>query len=76
MTIKEDCYIFWDGEEVPEEDKAIHLQCKKCFESNQKGFRWSKDLLYGKNEIKCSLCDAIIYKREKKKKNNDDKTSI
>lgn len=67
MTMeKEDCYIFWDDETVKDEDRQIYVQCEDCFNKNKKGFKWDKKLLHGRNEVKCSLCDTMIYKRGKK----------
>jgi hypothetical protein len=75
---KNNCYIFWDDETVPEDKRAIYVQCAECFSKNKKGIIWSKSLLYGFCEIKCNLCDTIIYKRlkKKKKKKGEDEATI
>lgn len=73
--MKKNCYIYWDNDEVPRNEQKIYIQCEECFKKNRKGFIWGASMLYGHNEIKCSLCHTIIYKRERKKK-NENKTSI
>jgi LSD1 subclass zinc finger protein len=65
-TEKKDCYIFWDEEVTKEEDRQVYIQCDECFKKNRKGFKWDKKFLHGRNEIKCSFCNTIIYKRGEK----------
>lgn len=65
---KNNCYIFWDDETVPEKDRKIYVQCEGCYAKNKKGQKWGKTLLYGPHDINCNLCNTIIYKRLKKKK--------
>jgi len=64
--MKKSCYIYWDNDDIPQNEQKVYVQCEKCFQKNKKGFRWS--LFYGKHEIKCNLCNTIIYEREKKKR--------
>lgn len=59
--MKNNCYIFWDNE-------VIYTQCEDCFAKNKKGVKWGKQLLFGKKTVKCSLCQTIIYQREKRQK--------
>lgn len=66
--MKNNCYIYWDDETVPDKDRKIFIKCQGCFDKDKKGVFWSKSLLYGKHEIKCDLCNTIIYKRLKKTK--------
>lgn len=66
--MKKNCYIYWDDDKVPQNEQRIYTQCENCYIKNKKGFKWGGDLLYGPHEIKCDLCDTIIYKRVKKKK--------
>jgi hypothetical protein len=75
---KNNCYIFWDDETVPEKDRKVYVQCEKCHAENKKGQLWSSVLLYGSREIKCNLCNTIIYKRlkKKKKKKGEDEATI
>jgi hypothetical protein len=76
--IKNPCYIYWDDTTIPEADRKVYIQCESCFAINKKGIRWPCNN-YGKKTIKCNLCNTIIYKRIKKKKNeqkNNDQTAI
>lgn len=66
--MKKNCFIYWDDDEVPAAERRVYVQCEECYKKNKKGFFWSRKLLNGRHEIKCDLCDTIIYKREKKKK--------
>lgn len=63
------CYIYWDDTSIAEEERKIYIQCENCFKNNKKGTQWPSQMLHGKNTIKCTLCNTIIY--EKKKKNNE-----
>jgi len=69
--IKIPCYIYWDDTSTAEEDRKIYIQCGNCFKINKKGFQWPSQMLHGKNTIKCTLCNTIIYEKKKKKKNNE-----
>ena len=74
---KNNCYIYWDDETAKE--PKVYVQCETCFQKNKKGFMWGKNLLYGIAEIKCSLCNTIIYKqlkKKKKKKKGEDEATI
>jgi len=73
---KNNCYIYWDDETV--KDQKIYVQCEECFQKTKKGFMWGRNLLYGVYEIKCDLCNTIIYKRlkKKKKKKGEDEATI
>lgn len=64
--MKKICYVFWDDEQVPPGEQMVYTQCEACYTKNKKGVRWSS--FYGDCEVKCSLCDTIIYKSSKKKK--------
>ncbi len=64
---KNNCYVFWD-------EDSVFTQCEECYKKNGKGHKWGKSLLYGRNDIKCSLCDTIIYQRKKKKKGENEAT--
>ena len=66
--MKKNCYIYWDGEEIHPKERKIYIQCEKCFAKNKKGVQWGSSLFYGRYEIKCNLCNTIIYKREKKRR--------
>jgi hypothetical protein len=68
---KNKCYIFWDDDTVAKAEKKIYVQCEKCHEKNKKGFPWSANILYGRKEIKCGLCNTIIYQSKRKKKENE-----
>ena len=69
---KKSCYIFWDSDKVPEDERQIYLQCEECFRKNKKGFPWPYPLLVGRKTIKCNLCNTIIYQRIKKSKKNEE----
>ncbi len=73
---KNNCYIFWDSD-GPEEERKVYIQCEECFEKSKNGMPWSKNLLKGLKEVKCDICNTIIYRREKlkKKKNEENKTN-
>jgi ribosomal protein S27E len=70
--MKNNCYIYWDDDSVKEQ--KIYVQCEDCFKKNKRGIIWGKSLLYGKHEIKCDLCNTIIYKKLKKKKGENEAT--
>lgn len=71
--MKKNCYIYWDGPEVVNEnDKRVHVQCEECFKKNKKGIIWGGNLLYGPKTIKCTECDTIIYKKTKRKKGTNE----
>jgi hypothetical protein len=59
------CYVFWDND-VAQSEQMIYTQCEECHSKNKKGIRWSS--FYGNCEVKCNLCNTIIYKSVKKKK--------
>jgi hypothetical protein len=63
---KNNCYIYWDDDTVPELEQKVYIQCEECFKKNRKGFKWSKTLWQGSKEVKCNLCDTIIYSKKKK----------
>lgn len=71
---KKHCYIYWDDETV--KDRKVYTQCEECYQKNKKGFRWGQ--MYGYIEIKCDLCNTIIYKKlkKKKKKKGEDEATI
>lgn len=69
---KNNCYVFWDGDNIKDYERKVYIQCEECHKKNKKGFKWAKEFLHGILEIKCSLCDTIIYKKEKKKKGADE----
>lgn len=65
---KNNCYIYWDDDNTPPNERKIYIQCEECFKKTKKGFYWGKSLLYGPHVIKCNLCNTIIYKRKKREK--------
>lgn len=55
-----DCYIYWDGEDVPEDERYIYYQCVECHRENGLGLLWPKENGYV-NNTKCWHCNKIIY---------------
>jgi len=64
--MSEDCYIYWDGEEVPEAQRTIHVQCADCHKNNKKGVRWSALMGYGPT-VRCCTCDHVIHQGDNEK---------
>lgn len=58
--MSEDCYIYWDGDEVAESERRIHIQCVECHTTNKKGIRWSAQMGYGPKVI-CCQCQRVIH---------------
>jgi hypothetical protein len=58
--ILEDCYIYWDDESVPEQDRYIYFQCVECHNKNGLGLLWLKTNGYAE-KTKCWHCDKTIY---------------
>lgn len=59
--MSDDCYFYWDGDEVPENERKIYWQCTECNEENGKGaVKWRAEWGYGKT-LKCQ-CGRWINK--------------
>lgn len=63
--MSEDCYIYWDGEDVPEEDRYIYMQCTECHKKNNKGTLWLAKYGYGNWTVGCNNCPKIIHQNGK-----------
>jgi hypothetical protein len=63
--VSEDCYIYWDGEDVPEENRYIYMQCTECHINNKKGTKWAAQYGYGDYSIACHNCQKLIHQATK-----------
>lgn len=66
MSESKDCFIFWDGDDVPNNERLIHYQCIECHKKNRKGFLWQARNGYGSVDIFCELCKGVIHKNQSK----------
>ena len=65
--MSEDCYIYWDNDDVKEAERKIYWQCVKCQENNHLGIaKWRAAWGYGNVTIRCK-CGNLI---------NENKASI
>lgn len=55
----QNCYVYWDGDEVPEAERRIHVQCSACQQQNGRGLFWPAWAGYGDKQIVCE-CGAVI----------------
>lgn len=69
--IIEDCYIYWDDENVPEDDRYVYYQCVECHDKNGLGLLWPKTNGYVSN-TRCWHCDKIIYNKGNNNEKNKD----
>lgn len=60
-NLSKDSYIYFDGEEIPEKERKVHIQCINCHKKNKKGKLWQAKNGYGPWNIICP-CGEIIYK--------------
>jgi len=61
MKESENCYIFWDGDDVTENERGIYFQCTECHEKNGKGKLWSAKSGYPVCDIHCEFCKKLIH---------------
>lgn len=66
--ISKDSYIYVDGDEIPEEERCIRIQCRNCFNKNKKGKLWKGANGYG-GPVTCA-CGNVICKLEDVSVNN------
>lgn len=67
--MSEDCYIYWDGDNVPEDEKYIYFQCTECHKKDEKGKLWKAQYGYGNWSIGCNTCQKVIHQVNKNGKN-------
>ena len=63
--MSEDCYFFWDDDDVLYEDRKVYMQCMRCYNDKdkpnyRKGIMWSAKGGYPNIEIRCN-CGEIIH---------------
>ena len=58
--MSEDCYFFWDGEDVSYGDRKVYMQCVECHKESGKGIFWPARSGYPDIELRCN-CGKIIH---------------